>query len=143
LLIGGDNLDLALARYVEAAFKHKGVKPVGRQWLSLLAQSHMAKEKALSGEEENIAFTLTGAGSKVLGGSSKVKVTTEAIKQLLIDGFFPLTEADEMPDADAGLGLSEAGFAFYARPSRNQAFGGVFEGKRHYSRRGFVLTAEQ
>ncbi|MDD2623509.1 MAG: Hsp70 family protein [Candidatus Riflebacteria bacterium] len=118
LLIGGDNLDLALARYVEAAFKHKGVKPVGRQWLSLLAQSHMAKEKALSGEEEeNIAFTLTGAGSKVLGGSSKVKVRTEAIKQLLIDGFFPLTEADEMPDADAGLGLSEAGLPFTRDPA--------------------------
>ena len=44
LLIGGDNLDLALARRVEAEFKHRGRKLVGKQWLSLLTQSHTVKE---------------------------------------------------------------------------------------------------
>lgn len=118
LLVGGDNLDLALARYVEAQFKHKGKKLVGRQWLSLLAQGLSAKERVLSEEaEEDITFTITGSGSRVLGGTNKLKVSSATIKQLLIDGFFPLIEADEVPDTDNELGLSEAGLPFTKEPA--------------------------
>ncbi len=118
LLIGGDNLDLTLARHVEAKFRHKGKKLVGRQWLSLLAQSLNGKEKVLSDEAtEDITFTMTGSGSRVLGGTSRVKMDSATIKQLLIDGFFPLIEADELPDSSEGLGLSEAGLPFTKEPA--------------------------
>lgn len=118
LLIGGDNLDLALARSAEAAFKHKGVKIANKQWLSLLAQSRTAKEKILSKENaEKASFTITGAGSKVFGGSSKVELDALTVEKLLVDGFFPLVEANEFPDTEAGLGLSEAGLPFTQDPS--------------------------
>lgn len=113
LLIGGDNLDLALARRVEAEFKHKGRKLAGKQWLSLLTQSHTAKEQVLSGEAAGkIHFNLAGSGSKVLAGAAKIALNSEEIKQILIDGFFPLIEAEESPDEDNTLGLSEAGLPF-------------------------------
>ena len=63
LLIGGDNLDLALARRVEAEFKHRGRKLAGKQWLSLLTQSHTVKEQVLSDElagKVNFNLNLTG-----------------------------------------------------------------------------------
>lgn len=113
LLIGGDNLDLALARCAEAEFKHRGRKLAGKQWLSLLNQSHVIKEKVLSDEQNGaVNFTLSGAGSKVLAGAAKVSIDSEKIKQLLVDGFFPVVEASEKPDEDSSLGLSEAGLPF-------------------------------
>lgn len=113
LLIGGDNLDLALARKVEAVFRHKGRKLVAKQWLAVLNQSHRIKEQVLSDElDGKAAFAVSGAGSKVLAGAARVEIPCEDIKQLLIDGFFPLVEASERPEEDNGLGLSEAGLPF-------------------------------
>ncbi|HNX76697.1 MAG TPA: Hsp70 family protein [Candidatus Rifleibacterium sp.] len=113
LLIGGDNLDLALARRVEAEFKHRGRKLAGKQWLSLLAQSHTTKEQVLAGEVSGaVHFNLAGSGSKVLAGAAKISLESEEIKKTLVDGFFPLVGPDEKPDEDNTLGLSEAGLPF-------------------------------
>ncbi|MFZ5951487.1 MAG: Hsp70 family protein [Candidatus Rifleibacteriota bacterium] len=113
LLIGGDNLDLALARKVEGVFRHKGRKLVAKQWLSVLNQSHRIKEQVLSDEvTDKVAFSVSGAGSKVLAGAARIELGCDEIRQLLIDGFFPLVEASERPDEDNSLGLSEAGLPF-------------------------------
>ena len=113
LLIGGDNIDLALARNAELAFKQKGKRLNSKQWLSLLAQSHTVKEKLLSFEcSEKVDFTITGSGSGVLSGSSKVQLKSDNIRQTLIDGFFPLVDSNEFPDESEALGLSEAGLPF-------------------------------
>jgi molecular chaperone DnaK (HSP70) len=113
LLIGGDNIDLALARQAEIAFKSKGKRLNSKQWLSILAQSHIAKEKLLS-EENNkkIDFSITGSGSGVLAGSAKVSLEADKIRQTIIDGFFPLVDSNEYPDESEALGLSEAGLPF-------------------------------
>lgn len=113
LLIGGDNLDLTLARSAEEAFKRKGKKLNSKQWLSLLAQSHIAKEKLLS-EEENtkVDFTISGSGSSVLAGTARIQLEANEIRQTIIDGFFPVSEQTDSPDESEGLGLSEAGLPF-------------------------------
>lgn len=113
LLIGGDNLDLALTRRAEEEFKHKGKKLNSKQWLSLLAQSRKAKEKLLSEtENETVDFTIAGSGSSVLAGTSRIKLKSDEIRQMLIDGFFPIADQNSSPDDDDGLGLSEAGLPF-------------------------------
>ncbi|GAB4266914.1 MAG: Hsp70 family protein [Candidatus Rifleibacteriota bacterium] len=113
LLIGGDNLDLALARRVEAAFRHKGLKLVAKQWLSILNQSHQIKEQVLSGElKDKASFAVSGAGSRVLAGAARIELAYDEIKKLLVDGFFPLVEAGGRPGEDNSLGLSEAGLPF-------------------------------
>jgi molecular chaperone DnaK (HSP70) len=118
LLIGGDNLDLSLARKVEAEFKHRGKKLIAKQWQSLLNQCHLIKEQVLSQKLTDKAnFTVSGAGSKVLAGAKKVEVSCDEIKELLVDGFFPLVEANELPEEDTGLGLSEAGLPFTRDPA--------------------------
>ena len=113
LLIGGDNLDLAIARQVDAAFKHKGKKLVAKQWLSILNQSHLAKESILADSEDGkVHFSVSGAGSKVLAGASKIGLERADLRNLMIDGFFPVVESDDKPDEDGSLGLSEAGLPF-------------------------------
>jgi molecular chaperone DnaK (HSP70) len=113
LLIGGDNLDLALARKVDAAFKHRGKKLVAKQWQAILHQSMVAKENVLSNDDPGkVTFTVAGAGSRVLAGAAKVNIEKKEIRDMLIDGFFPLVEADDRPEEDNTLGLSEAGLPF-------------------------------
>ena len=113
LLIGGDNIDLALARNAELAFKQKGKRLNNKQWLSLLAQSRNKKEILLSDESnESLDFTITGSGSGVLAGSAKIQLEADKIRQTLIDGFFPLVDSNEYPDESEALGLSEAGLPF-------------------------------
>lgn len=118
LLIGGDNLDLALARKVEAQFKHKGRKLVAKQWLSILNQCHVVKEQVLSGElTDKASFSVSGSGSKVLAGAARISVPCDDLSALFVDGFFPLVEAVERPDEDNSLGLSEAGLPFTRDPA--------------------------
>lgn len=113
LLIGGDNIDLSLARTAEAAFKRKSKKISSKQWLSLLAQSHIVKEKLLSDEKaEKIDFTITGSGSSVLAGSSKVELNAEEVRNMIVEGFFPIADQSDAPDETDALGLSEAGLPF-------------------------------
>ena len=113
LLIGGDNLDLALARNAESFFNNKGKRLNSKQWLSLLAQSRTQKEKILSDESiGKIDFSITGSGSGVLSGSARVQIEAKKLKQILIDGFFPLVDSNEYPDESEALGLSEAGLPF-------------------------------
>lgn len=118
LLIGGDNLDLALARQVEAEFKHKGKKLIAKQWLSVLNQSRATKEDVFSDSAEGKAvFTVKGSGSKVLAGSKKITLDQSEIRNTLIEGFFPVVDANEKPEDDNGLGLSEAGLPFTKDPA--------------------------
>ena len=118
LLIGGDNLDLALARQVEVAFKHKGKKLTSKQWLDILNESRKTKEAIFSDSKEGeVTFTVAGSGSKVLAGSKKITLKQSDIRQTLIEGFFPVVDANEKPDNDNLLGISEAGLPFTKDPA--------------------------
>lgn len=120
LLIGGDNLDLAVAKAVEAKFHHKGRKLVAKQWLSVLDQSRSVKERALgdAGDEaEKARFTVSGAGSRVVAQSFSLEIPLPELREMLVDGYFPVVAADERPAEDAGIGLSEAGLPYSRDPA--------------------------
>lgn len=120
LLIGGDNLDLAVAKAVEARFHHKGRKLVAKQWLSVLEQSRSVKERALGeadGADEKARFTVSGAGSRVVAQSFSQELPLSELREMLVDGYFPAVAADERPAEDAGIGLSEAGLPYSRDPA--------------------------
>ena len=119
LLIGGDNLDLAVAHLVDKAFRHKGRKLVSRQWLSILHQSRAVKEELLSGTStaESFRFTVSGAGSRVLARTLHEDIPAPQILDMILDGYFPQVAVDERPDKDQSLGLSEAGLPFTRDPA--------------------------
>ncbi|MBF0547661.1 MAG: Hsp70 family protein [Candidatus Riflebacteria bacterium] len=117
LLIGGDNIDLAIARIVEEKLKHRGKRLMTRQWLSVLNQSRRAKEQVFSDSPpKSIAFTILGTGSSIIGGTIKEEVSSDELKKIILDGFFPIVPSSAKPTEAGTFGLSEAGLPYSRDP---------------------------
>jgi molecular chaperone DnaK (HSP70) len=97
LILGGDNLDLALAHHVERKLTGEG-KLEPRQWSVLVQSCRQAKEILLGDNPpEEFVLSLPGTGSRLIGGSLQVALARQEVQQLLVDGFFPLVKLDEKP----------------------------------------------
>lgn len=113
LLVGGDNMDLALAHYVTGKFAEKGVKLNPWQSISLWHSCRRAKESLLAVEgRETETISVLGRGSRLIGGTISVEVSRDEVQHLLIDGFFPHCPRDAQPVRDQVTGLQEIGLPF-------------------------------
>ena len=112
ILLGGDNMDLALARQVESTLK--GVKLDALQLNTLWQQCRAAKEKLLAedatGKEQ--ALTILGRGSSLIGGSIQAKITRKEIATLLEDGFFPEVASTDVPERRPRSALQAMGLPY-------------------------------
>ncbi|MFM0619004.1 hsp70 family protein [Paraburkholderia nemoris] len=106
LMLGGDNMDLALAHRVEARLPQAGNE---RTRLSAASLSQLvercrgAKEQLLGPDApESASITLLGAGSKLIGGARTAQVTREEVEQIIVDGFFPAVASNERPGRPRG-----------------------------------------
>ena len=99
LILGGDNMDLALAHLVEtrmAAGVEGGMKLSAARLSQLMERCRAAKELLLSNDApESASVTLLGAGSRLIGGGRSADVTREEVAALVVDGFFPKVELSE------------------------------------------------
>jgi molecular chaperone DnaK (HSP70) len=120
LMLGGDNIDLALAHLAESRLVDLagGVKRLSVADLSqLIEQCRLAKERLLAEDApEHATVTLLGGGSKLIGSSRSVLLTREEVKSLALDGFFPLSTLDELPDRKRS-GVVEFGLPYAAEPA--------------------------
>ena len=113
LLLGGDNMDLAVARYAEQQFAQKGTKLDAIQFHSLWQQCRAAKESllAVDGPKEQ-PLTILGRGTGLVGGTIRGKITAEEIRNLLIEGFFPQVGPDAAPQRQRRAALMEVGLNY-------------------------------
>ena len=113
ILLGGDNIDLALAHTMAAGLAAKGQKIDGFQLQALWNNCRLAKEKLLDPESnaDEVPVTILGKGSSLIGGTIKAKLHREQIEQVL-EGFFPQTESTEMPQKGRRAGLQEMGLPY-------------------------------
>ena len=110
LILGGDNLDLALARHLEAEVTG-GKKLDPRPWESLVRQSRVVKETLLAeNAPESLTVSLAGSGSRLIGGALQAVAVRAAIQQLLIEGFLPATALT------AALQVRHSGFQEFGLP---------------------------
>ncbi len=97
LLLGGDNMDLAVARLAETQFSSKGTKLDAFSFSALWQQCRAAKENSLVCERaaNRTSYTLTilGRGTGLIGGTLRGKITGNEVRTLLLEGFFPIVEA--------------------------------------------------
>jgi molecular chaperone DnaK (HSP70) len=105
LMLGGDNMDLALAHLVEARLPGGD----GRSRLSAASLSQLvercrsAKEQLLGARApDSASITLFGAGSKLVGGARTVQVTRDEVERVIVDGFFPAVASHERPGRARG-----------------------------------------
>jgi hypothetical protein len=116
LLLGGDNVDLALARRVEE--KLGNVKLTLRQRNALARACCAAKERLLSNPEINrAAINILGSGRAVVGGTLATELTREEVEETLAGGFLPLTARDDLPARERRTGLRELGLPYASEPA--------------------------
>ncbi len=116
LLLGGDNLDFALARYVEK--KLKDAKLTLRQRYALRRTCCAAKERLLNDSSlERVPITILGSGRAVIGDALRADLTHEEVLQVLLDGFLPSTLPHEMPATGTPTGLRELGLPYASDPA--------------------------
>ncbi|WDQ19290.1 Hsp70 family protein [Rhodopirellula sp. P2] len=114
LILGGDNLDLAVAKAAEAKLG-RTLSP--RQWQQLLAAARQTKETFLSEPRpERTTIHLPGEGSSLIGGGLRVEMTAEEVDTLLLDGFFPDVEMTSEVDSQQS-GFQEVGLPYAADPA--------------------------
>ena len=112
ILLGGDNMDLALAHLVRARLDAEGHKLDNWQFTSLAHSCRQAKEQLLEGAGRDTApVVVLGRGSKVIGGSIRAELKRDDV-DFLLEGFFPPAELGGRPARERRVGLRELGLPF-------------------------------
>lgn len=121
ILLGGDNMDLALAMAMHKRLEREGHKLEPWQRRSLLFSCRQAKEDLLSQQpgqqRESAPVVVLGRGSKVIGGSIKTQLQQKDVEKFLLDGFFPHVEALARPLQARRQALQEIGLPFAPDPA--------------------------
>lgn len=114
ILLGGDNIDIALAHLIEPRLTHQNKGLSGHQWDHLVARCRDLKERVLSETEDQdrtFSVSIPGRGSSLMAQSLTAKLSWGEIQHLLLEGFFPACEAGEKPHKAVGA-LKEWGLPY-------------------------------
>lgn len=116
LLLGGDNMDLALAKFIEG--KLPGAGRLDAVQYGLLTQAcRQAKEALLApAPPDSYSVTVMGRGRQVIGGSLNTTLTPDEIRRVLLDGFFPYVFFESEPQRGGRVGLHEMGLPYVSDP---------------------------
>jgi uncharacterized protein DUF3731/Hsp70 protein len=115
LLLGGENLDLALARRVEQKLN---TKLTVRQRYALGIACRAAKEGLLGDTSaDHMSISILGSGRAVVGQMLQSELTRDEVLDLLMSGFLPLSAPDDMPRRSRSSGLREVGLPYVHDPA--------------------------
>jgi len=117
LMLGGDNIDLALAHLAESRLRVGDKKLSTADLSQLLEQCRIAKEQLLADAgPEHVNVTLLGGGSKLIGGTRSTSLSKEEVVEIALDGFLPLSGLQDLPDKKRS-GVVEFGLPYAAEPA--------------------------
>ncbi len=118
ILLGGDNMDLALAHTVAQSFAGRNVKLDAGQMLMLWHGCRQAKEQLFANPKlASTPVTVLGRGSKVIAGTIKGELTRADVERVLVEGFFPPCPLDAQPARQRTVGLQEIGLPYASDPA--------------------------
>jgi len=118
ILLGGDNMDLALAHRVGQKLAAEGGELDRWQLTALTHACRGAKEQLLTRPElASVPVVLPGRGAELLGGSRRSELTRAEVEAALVDGFFPRVEATARPAVRPRSGLAQLGLPYAADPA--------------------------
>ena len=132
LLLGGDNMDLALAHRLEKKMGRGQDKLSASQWAYLVAEAHRIKERALdpAAEQgpENFEASVPGSGASLFAGTLSGNIPVDEIRSVVVEGFFPSCGSAERPFR-APSGLREMGLPFPADPAITRHIAAFLRGR--------------
>ena len=115
ILLGGDNMDLALARLLQQRLEAEGHRIDTYQLQGLWHQCRAAKEHLFEHpKSQKQDVTLLGKGRKLVGGTIKTELLRDDLNRVLVEGFFPKVASDEMPARQRRIGFQELGLPYAA-----------------------------
>lgn len=113
ILLGGDNMDLALAYALKAKLEKDGPSVAPGELPALWHAARRAKEEILSRPElQSIPVAIAGSGSQLLGNARRTELTRAELETLLLDGFFPSVEVTARPAVRTRAALTQIGLPY-------------------------------
>jgi molecular chaperone DnaK (HSP70) len=118
ILLGGDNMDLALAYQIRERLAQQGTALDVWQFRALVASCRGVKERLLAeGAESSLPIAVLGRGRKVVGGALRADIARADVETALVDGFFPRCAVADRPQGQRRTGLQELGLPYAADPA--------------------------
>jgi molecular chaperone DnaK (HSP70) len=118
LLVGGDNMDIALAHVVAQKVSEEGHKLNAWQMRGLWQSCRKAKEELYShSKKRTYPITILGRGSSLIGGTIESRLTREELNDNISEGFFPLCDKDTEPVQYKRVGMKKMGLEYSSDPA--------------------------
>ena len=112
-LLGGDNMDLALAHFASGKFAAQGHELDPWQSTALWHACRNAKESLLSPDgPDSQTISVLGRGSSLIGGTVSTEITKQETANLIVEGFFPKCDATDRPEQQAASGFQDIGLPY-------------------------------
>jgi hypothetical protein len=113
ILLGGDNMDLALAYTVKAKLEKDGKRLEPWQLQALTHSCRDAKEKIFNDLSlDQIPLVVANRGSSLIGGALRTEVTREEVNNVLVEGFLPKASVSDRPMVRPRTGLRTTGLPY-------------------------------
>ncbi len=118
LLLGGDNMDLALGRRIEIEHFGKAGALDPKRWYQLCHQCRKAKETILRDKSvESVNVTVVGRGTRLIGDTITKTISRDIVEELILEGFFPKVDLEEDVKKETRRGLTEWGLPYVQDPA--------------------------
>jgi molecular chaperone DnaK (HSP70) len=115
ILLGGDNMDLALAFTLRGRLEEEGKELDDWQFLALVQACRAAKESLFERPDlAEASISIPSRGSGLFAGTVSAALPRSLLEGVIVEGFFALTRPDEMPAEPKGAGLRELGLPYEA-----------------------------
>jgi molecular chaperone DnaK (HSP70) len=117
ILLGGDNMDLALAYTLKAQLEEAGKSIDSWQFLALMHGASIAKVNLFTDlSREHSPVAVPSRGSSLLAKTVSTKLNRATLEEVILDGFFPLTKVTDLPRESRSAGLQEFGLPYASDP---------------------------
>ena len=139
-MLGGDNMDLAVAKFVEPRLPGAGRLDAAQY--GMLTQACRNAKEVLLGPEPPTTYTVTvmGRGRQVVGGAQHTALTAADVRQILFEGFLPMVPRDAEPIRGPRTGLHEMGLPYVSDPAITRHLAAFL--KKHLQGREASATEE-
>ncbi|KPA13946.1 molecular chaperone DnaK [Candidatus Magnetomorum sp. HK-1] len=121
LILGGDNIDLTLARTIEQKMQGSSKNQLSMErWQSLCHQCRDAKEAILSDQATSKTITLIGEGRSLIAGTLSSNLDKQEIERVVLDGFFPIIDPNNfnsLAESKKRKGITEFGLPYEQEPA--------------------------
>ncbi len=117
ILLGGDNMDLALAYTLKAELEGRGTKIDSVQFSSLTLSCRLGKEQLFDNDAlQSYPISIPSRGSSLLAKTITTQLSREQLTAIVLEGFLPLLSIDEQPTQRPQSGLQESGLNYATDP---------------------------